>query len=107
MTRGLLRGIMLACGLLVLAGAARAQEAGEPAGEIPVLLLADEVTYDRELGIVTARGNVEISRGDRVLHADTVSYNEVSRTVTASGNVSLTDDSGNTAFADYVENTPD
>jgi LPS-assembly protein len=103
MTRGLLRGIMLACGLLVLAGAARAQEAGEPAGEIPVLLLADEVTYDRELGIVTARGNVEISRGDRVLHADTVSYNEVSRTVTASGNVSLTDESGNTAFADYVE----
>ncbi|MGE0117096.1 MAG: LPS-assembly protein LptD [Dongiaceae bacterium] len=103
MTRGWLRGIVLACGLLVLAGAARAQEAGEPAGEIPVLLLADEVTYDRELGIVTARGNVEISRGDRVLHADTVSYNEVSRTVTASGNVSLTDESGNTVFAEYVE----
>jgi len=105
MTRGWLGGIVLACGLLMLAGMAHAQDgAGD---EPPVLLLADEVTYDRDLGIVTARGNVEISRGDQVLHADTVSYNENTRTVTASGNVSLTDEHGNTVFGDYVELTRD
>ncbi len=101
MTRGWLRGIVVACGLLAPAATAHAQAVAE--NEIPVLLLADEVTYDRDLGVVTARGNVEISRGDRVVHADTVSYNETTRTVTASGNVSLTDASGNTVFADYVE----
>jgi LPS-assembly protein len=104
MARGWLRGIVLACGLLALTGAAQAQEAED---EIPVLLLADEVTYDRDLGLVTARGNVEISRGDRIVHADTVSYSEKTRRVTASGNVSLTDARGNTVFADYVELTDD
>ncbi len=109
MMRGWLLASVLACVLMALAGTGRAQDPTEPAptDEIPVLLLADEVTYDRDLGVVTARGNVEISRGDRVLHADTVSYNENARTVTASGNVSLTDENGNTVFADHVELTED
>jgi LPS-assembly protein len=109
MIRRWLQGIVLGCALTALAGAGYAQDASQPAptDEIPVLLLADEVTYDRELGIVTARGNVEISRGDRVLHADTVSYNENARVVTATGNVSLTDEAGNTVFADHVELTRD
>jgi LPS-assembly protein len=107
--RGWLLAGVLACVLMALAGTGRAQDPTGPASndEIPVLLLADEVTYDRDLGVVTARGNVEISRGDRVLHADTVSYNENARTVTASGNVSLTDENGNTVFADHVELTED
>lgn len=100
-----MRGMVLA-GALLLAAPAAGQNVA-PAAEIPVLLQADEVTYDRELGVVTARGSVEISRGDRVVHADTVSYNEKANTVTASGNVSLTDESGNTVFADYVELTRD
>lgn len=105
MARAWLGGLVLA-GALLLAGPAFAQD--QPAKEeIPVLLLADEVTYDRELGVITARGNVEISKGDSVVHADTVSYNEKAETVTASGNVSLTDESGNTVFADYVELTRD
>jgi LPS-assembly protein len=108
MTRAWVRGIVLACGLLqafpVHAQDQTPQEAGD---EVPVLLIADEVTYDRDLGVVTARGHVEISRGDRVVHADTVSYNEKAQTVTASGNVSLTDEHGNTVFADYAELTRD
>jgi LPS-assembly protein len=109
MMRCWIRGIALVCALLLLAPTGRAQDTPPPASEtdIPVLLLADEVTYDRDLGVVTARGNVEISRGDRVLHADTVSYNENTRVVTASGNVSLMDEHGNTVFADYVELTRD
>jgi LPS-assembly protein len=108
MTRAWVRGIVLACGLLqALPGLAQNKTPQETRDEVPVLLIADEVTYDRDLGVVTARGHVEISRGDSVLHADTVSYNEKAQTVTASGNVSLTDEHGNTVFADYAELTRD
>jgi LPS-assembly protein len=113
MTRAWVRGIVLACGLLQ-AFPGHAQEKAQPdktqqetGDKIPVLLQADEITYDRDLGVVTARGHVEIARGDRVVHADTVSYNEKAQTVTASGNVSLTDERGNTVFADYAELTKD
>src|SRR5262245_30164457 len=84
MTRAWVWGILLACSLLqALPGHAQdktppdstppnktQQETGD---KIPVLLQADEITYDRDLGVVTARGHVEIARGDRVVHADTVS----------------------------------
>src|SRR5262249_20812479 len=53
------------------------------------------------------RGHVELSRADRVPPAAAVSYNEKAQTVTASGNVSLTDENGNTVFADYAELTKD
>lgn len=69
----------------------------------PVLLVADEVVYDESLGIVTARGNVELSQGPRLLMADTVSYNRKSDTVIASGNVSLLEPSGEVLFSDYAE----
>ncbi len=108
MTRAWVLGIVLACGLLqAFPGHAQETTPQETGDKVPVLLIADEVTYDRDLGVVTARGHVEISRGDRVVHADTVSYNEKAQTVTASGNVSLTDEHGNTVFADYAELTRD
>ncbi|MEJ2016026.1 MAG: LptA/OstA family protein, partial [Limibacillus sp.] len=71
------------------------------------MLTADEVTYDESLGVVVARGNVEVSQGQRVLKADTVSYNTRTRVVTASGNVSLTEPTGDVLFAEYVELTDD
>ena len=69
----------------------------------PFLLRADEITYDQDMDIATATGNVEISQGDRVLLADTVSYNRRSQVVTASGNVTLMEPSGEVVFGDYVE----
>ncbi len=57
--------------------------------ELPILFSADELTYDDALGIVSARGNVEISQGGRTLLADTVSYNRRNGVVTATGNVRL------------------
>ena len=71
----------------------------------PVLFTADELTNDQELGIVTARGNVEILQGERVLLADMVSLNQKTRTVTASGNIKLLEPTGEVIFADYVELT--
>lgn len=73
----------------------------------PSVLTADEVTYDEDLGIVTARGRVEISQGPRILLADQVTYNQRTDTVTASGNISLVESSGEVMFSDYVEMSGD
>jgi len=74
-----------------------------PSRDRPSLITADEIVNDEELGVVTARGNVEISQGERVLIADVVNYNTRTNTVTASGNVTLIEPSGDVVFADYVE----
>ncbi len=78
-----------------------------PPPEQPILFKADEVTNDQDLGLVTARGNVEISQGDRVLRADTVTMNRQARTVTASGNITLVETTGDVMFADYMELSQD
>jgi LPS-assembly protein len=97
-------GIIVALALLP----ATFSHAQEPVDEdAPILLSADQVTYDEELGIVVASGNVEVSQNDRVLLADTLTYNERTAIVTASGNVSLLEPSGEVMFADYVELTDD
>ena len=71
--------------------------------EPPILLQADDVTWDRDLATVTATGSVEFVQNDRVLMADRVSYNEKTRTVTASGRISLLEPTGEVVFADYIE----
>ena len=84
--------------------AARAQFSGNrsvPDG--PVLLIADELIYDENLGLVTARGSVEMQQGDRVLMADTVTYSEKTDVATASGNVSLLEPEGEVLFTNYAE----
>jgi LPS-assembly protein len=102
--RGVLRvAAFAAAAFLLLARAASAAEL--PSEDEPVLLSADEVSYDRDLGVVTARGHVELSQGDRILLADTLTYNERTGTVSASGNVSLLEPTGDVAFAEYVELT--
>jgi len=85
--------------------AAHAQTATED-GE-PVLMKADELVYERDLGLVVAKGDVEIMQGPRILLADTVSYNQKTNTVTASGNVRLLEPTGEVFFADYVELSDD
>ena len=73
----------------------------------PALISADEITYDENLAVVTAKGNVEISQDDRLLVADTVTYNQRTDVVTASGNISLVEPGGDVVFADYAELTGD
>ncbi len=107
------RGLNRLCAALVIliamAGApSRPALAVElPNTETPILLLADTVTYDEELGVVTATGNVEVSQGDHVLLADTMTYTEDTGVVTASGNVVLIDPTGDVLFSDFVELTDD
>ena len=84
------------------AGAAEAEDI-----DLPVLLRADTMNYDRELGIVTASGNVEVSQEDRVLLADTISFNQREDVLTASGNITIMEPTGDVLFAEHVELTGD
>ena len=81
--------------------------AAQTAAPNRVLLQADEIDYDTNAGVVTARGHVEVSGEDRTLIADRVTYNENTGAIGATGNVSLQDSTGNVAFADSVELTED
>lgn len=67
------------------------------------LFSADEVQFDQDLGLIVARGHVEISQDDEILTADVVTYNQHTDTATASGHVALMEPGGDVAFADYME----
>jgi LPS-assembly protein len=100
----LAKAALLTALLVIAAGASAAQDTDKLA---PLLFTADELTHDRELGIVTARGNVEITRNDRTLLADTISYNERENIVSASGHVTLMEPDGVVLFAEFMELTGD
>lgn len=68
---------------------------------------ANELEYDRDLGILKAVGQVEIVQGERILKADTVTYNERTDVMAASGHVTLLEPNGEVLFAEYVELTAD
>jgi len=70
-----------------------------------LLLTADELQNDEELGLVVAKGHVQISQGLRTLLADTVTYNQRTDTVTASGHVSLLEPTGEILFGEFIELT--
>jgi len=73
----------------------------------PVLYYADSQTYDRDLGILILKGNVEFDHQGNILEADYVTYNENTDIVTASGNVRMRQADGDINFAEYVELTGD
>jgi LPS-assembly protein len=105
------RGGLMALGMVAavsIPAVALAQGGGGDGGSNqPVLLNADELTYDETLGIVIASGDVELAQGDRLLLADRVTYNEKTSVVTATGNIRLLEPSGDVIFADYSELTND
>jgi LPS-assembly protein len=69
----------------------------------PIVLRADEIEHNDDLGLTIARGNVEVSQNGNVLLADTATYNQRTDTMTASGHVSLSQPTGEILFADYLE----
>jgi|HubBroStandDraft_1064217.scaffolds.fasta_scaffold00007_97 LPS-assembly protein len=83
-------------------GISRTDSAGNV---VPVVFSADEVTYDDPLGIIIARGNVEISQAGQTVLADVVAYNQHTDTVTASGHVTIIRASGETVNAEYADLT--
>jgi LPS-assembly protein len=99
-----IRGGAFLVGLAALAAlpALAAGESGPPRQQ-PVLISADEVQYDQDLGLTVAKGHVELDQADDILLADTVTYNQRTDTVTASGHVAMLQPTGDVMFADFVE----
>ncbi len=71
------------------------------------LLRADQISHEKDLGVVIARGNVKISDGIEIIEADTVSYNEKLNLVSASGHVKFYDKKGGLTTGNYMEITED
>ncbi len=73
----------------------------------PVVIDANELVFDRDKNTITARGNVMIFQGDRIVFADEVIYDRTANRVIATGNVALMEPGGNTVFAARAELTRD
>ena len=69
----------------------------------PIHLLADEMSFDREKGLVVASGNVQIRFGQRTLIADRILYDQNRDVASASGNVTLREPTGERVFGDKME----
>jgi LPS-assembly protein len=76
---------------------------GQEDTNAPVTFTADEVEYNRETGVVTARGRVEAWQGERVLRADSFTYDRNTGVATARGHVQLIEADGTVLFADEAE----
>ena len=70
---------------------------------IPIYFSADEVEENEKTGIITASGDVNISREGVTLKADKITYDKNKDTVTADGNVSVMHTDGTIVFADHAE----
>jgi len=77
-------------------------EVPRPADPEEVAFSAEELTYDEESEIVTASGYVYMVRNDVRLRADQVSWNRITGEVSAIGNVAITNPDG-TIYGDRVE----
>ena len=96
---------------LAIASPALAQEAADPAptsampDEAEIGFAADGLEYDTEADIVTAKGNVMMTREGNRLRADRIDWDRKPGRVTATGNVSVTNPGGDVAYGDAIELT--
>lgn len=110
LARGGLHGALLAALLLVAPSGPEAQTGflgigNQANSNEPVTFTAEEVEYDEQAGVVTARGRVEAWQGLRVLRADEFTYNRNTGVATATGNVALIEPDGQVLFAERAELT--
>lgn len=87
----------------VAAVALLAPDAPRAAEGEPVALIADEIDYSSETGVVTARGDVQVFRGGRTLTADKISYDSAADRLSASGAMMLRTETGETVFAEAAD----
>ncbi|MBT6096076.1 MAG: LPS-assembly protein LptD [Rhodospirillaceae bacterium] len=88
----------------ISSGPTSATSAGSADSSEPLVhFLANEMSFDREKGIVTAQGNVEVRYDTRILNADRITYDQNNDIVSASGNVALLEPTGERLFGDKME----
>lgn len=88
---------------LVLALALFPFDAAAADKKTPVDFSADELTYDRSLNLIIARGNVTFSQNDSSLRADHINYSADDGVVIASGNVEIRTPDGGLMRANYAK----
>ena len=71
--------------------------------ESPVDFSADELTYDRELKLIIARGNVTFRQDKSSLRADHINYDTVDGVVIATGNVEIYTPDGGLMQGNYAK----
>lgn len=96
--------------LMALAAPAHAQDATaspapEPVAEPMIDFSAEEVTYDTNADLVTAQGQVRMSREGNYLAADRISWDRKSGRVLAEGNVVVITPEGDKVISDRVDLT--
>lgn len=80
--------------------AVMAQEAEE---ELPVNLTSKTLIYNDKTNVVTAKGDVEFTQGERIVRAQQVSYDMDTEIVKGVGEVAILEPNGDVHFADNVE----
>ncbi len=101
---------ILGLALAVCAPAAAQTGAPDPYAiprDLPVTLIADEVTYDTVTDRLTARGSVQVFYGERTLTADEIVYDRATETISATGRIAVRNPDGSTLYATAAELTPD
>ncbi|VBB69227.1 Membrane protein, putative [invertebrate metagenome] len=98
------KGVQTLAFFIVLSGVAEAQ-GGTLQNSQQVLISAEEITYNRDINVISALGNVEISTQGHVLLAESVSYHAENDTILATGSVMLLDSHGHVTFSDYFQLT--
>lgn len=94
--------VIIAFSLVIGSRAASTQEP-KIYGNHPIALIADNITYDSEGGVLIATGSVEVYHGERTLTADQITYNERTGRIGATGDIVLRDPQGTTVFGDIVD----
>ena len=72
------------------------------AGEV-IDFEAEQLSYDNDSDVVTARGSVVLRSKDRSVRADEVSWDRRAGSIIATGNVRLVDESGNQLFTETIQ----
>ena len=80
-------------------------QSAQTADDAAIDFAANGIEYDNDAYVVTAKGDVEMTREGNRLRADQVSWDRKSGRVTATGNVSVTNPGGDIAYGDSIELT--
>ncbi|MDQ1080532.1 LPS-assembly protein [Pseudoroseomonas cervicalis] len=84
-------------------GANPAAATPQSGNNAPVTFTAEQVEYDQERNLVTASGAVEAWQNERILRADRFTFDRNTGIATAEGNVQLLEADGQVLFADRAE----
>lgn len=71
--------------------------------DTPVVFTADEVEFNQQTGVVTARGRVEAWQGERFVRADTFIHDRNTGVTILRGNVQLLEADGQVFYAEEAE----